>query len=296
MRNLLSIKDVSREETGELISKALELKKQKYLGSELNGKTLAMLFEKPSTRTRISFEVAMTQLGGHALYLDFTGTQISRGETLADTARVLNRYVDAVMLRLYNHVDLVEFAKHSTIPVINGLTDLEHPCQALGDLMTIREKGKKGGKFVFVGDCANNMANSLMLACARDGMEVILACPPGHPPKQEYINEAKKEAKVEIIHDVAEAVKGADVIYSDVWVSMGMEEEKAERLKAFTPYQVNDALLKNAKSDCIVLHCLPAHRGLEITSEVLDGKNSAVWDQAENRLHIQKAILLKLLK
>ncbi|MBI5159173.1 ornithine carbamoyltransferase [Candidatus Micrarchaeota archaeon] len=296
MKNLLSIKEISKADADATISRAVELKKERKPLDVLKGKTLAMLFEKPSTRTRISFEVAMAQLGGRAMYLDFTGMQISRGESIADTARVMSRYVDAVMLRLYKHSDLAEFAKNSTVPVINGLTDLEHPCQALGDLLTIREKGKKGGKFVFVGDCANNMANSLMLACARDGMSVTLCCPPGYPLNKEYVQLAQKTgSKIEVETNPLKAAKNADVLYSDVWVSMGMEEEKAERMKAFSPYQINSDMLKQAKKDCIVMHCLPAHRGLEITSDALDSKNSVVWDEAENRLHIQKAILLELL-
>ncbi len=296
MKNLLSIKEISKADADKILSRAEALKKNGRIRDDLKGRTLAMLFEKPSTRTRISFEAAMTQLGGHAMYLDFTGMQISRGETMADTARVLSRYVDIVMLRLYKHADLAEFAKNASVPVINGLTDLEHPCQALGDLLTIREKGKKGGKFVFVGDCANNMANSLMLACARDGMNAVLACPPGYPPSKEYLQLAQKTgANVTVESNPSKAVKNADVIYTDVWVSMGMEEEKAERMKAFAPFQVNSELLKQAKKDCIVMHCLPAHRGLEITGDVLEGKNSVVWDQAENRLHIQKAIILELL-
>ena len=296
--NLLSIWELDAKKISEYVSFAGEVKgnKAKYSHS-LDGKTLAMIFEKASTRTRVSFEAGTTQLGGHAMYFDFTASQLSRGETIADTAKVLGRYVDIIMARLYRHTDLLEIAKNAMVPVINGLTDEEHPCQALSDLLTMKEKGKlkSGAKFAFVGDCSFNMANSLMLACAKAGMEVSLVCPKGYPPNPKYVKEAKKYGKVEVCSDPAVGVKGADVVYTDVWISMGMEEEKAERMKAFAPFQMNGELLAHAKKDAIVMHCLPAHRGMEITSEVLDGKQSVVWDQAENRLHMQKAIMLKLL-
>ncbi len=283
----------------ELVKLGLDVKKrpEKY-SDALDGRTLAMLFEKSSTRTRVSFEVAMAQMGGHAVYLDFAGSQMSRGESVADTGRVLGRYCNAIMARLYRQADLVEMAKYSEVPVINGLTDAEHPCQALADIMTMAERGKaiKGKKFAFAGDCSFNMANSLMLICAKSGMEVSLACPAKYPPQEKYVKEAKKFAKVQVEQDAQKGVAGADVIYTDVWVSMGQEGEKAQRMSDFMPYQVNAELLANAKNDAIVMHCLPAHRGMEITSDVLDGKQSAVWDQAENRLHVQKAILLKLLE
>ncbi|MCX8195319.1 MAG: ornithine carbamoyltransferase [Candidatus Micrarchaeota archaeon] len=298
MGNLLSVWELGRKEVEEYVRLGLEVKKNpgKYANS-LEGKTLAMIFEKASTRTRVSFEVGMTQLGGHAIYFDFTTTQLSRGETMHDTAKTLGRYVDIIMARLYKHSDLLEIAKHAGVPVINGLTDAEHPCQALSDLQTISEKGKlkKGAKFAFVGDCGFNMANSLMLACAKAGMEVALVCPKAYSPNPKYLSEAKRHGKVEVINDPAAGVKDADVIYTDTWISMGLEGEKAERMKAFMPYQVNGELLSHAKKDCIVMHCLPAHRGLEITDEVIDGKQSVVWDQAENRLHMQKAIMLRLL-
>ncbi|MEW6329272.1 MAG: ornithine carbamoyltransferase [Candidatus Micrarchaeota archaeon] len=295
--NLLTVRQLNAKQISEMMKIAEELKNGKER-RRLENRTLVMLFEKPSTRTRVSFEVAMTQLGGHAIYLDFVGSQISRGETFHDTALTLSRYADVIMARLYKHSDIAEMAKHSRAPIINGLTDLEHPCQALGDILTIREKGKlkRKAKLAYVGDCANNVANSLMLAAAKMGMDVALVGPAGYPPNNEYVREAKKSrVKVEFVSDVAKGVKGADVIYTDVWISMGMEEEKSERMKAFVPYQVNKEMLAHAKKDCIVMHCLPAHRGLEITSDVLDGKHSVVWDQAENRLHIQKAILLYLL-
>jgi ornithine carbamoyltransferase len=201
------------------------------------------------------------------------------------------------MARLYKHSDIVEIARHAGVPVINGLTDAEHPCQALSDLLTMKEKGKlrKGAKFAFVGDCAFNMANSLMLACAKSGMEVSLVCPKGYPPNAKFVKEAQLFAKVSACSDPAEGVKDADVVYTDTWISMGMEDEKADRVKAFTPYQVNEELLSHAKKDAIVMHCLPAHRGLEITNDVMDGKQSVVFDQAENRLHLQKAVMLRLL-
>lgn len=296
--NLLSIWEMDRKQIGDFLALGAEAKKNraKYLHS-LEGKTLAMIFEKASTRTRVSFEAGMTQLGGHAIYFDFTTSQLSRGETIADTAKVLGRYADIIMARLYKHSDILEIAKNANVPVINGLTDDEHPCQALSDLMTMKEKGKlfPGAKFAYVGDCSFNMANSLLLACTKAGMNVTLSSPKGYLPNPKYVKEARKFGKVEVHTDPSAGVKDADVIYTDVWTSMGLEDEKAERAKAFAPFQVNGELVQNAKQDCIVMHCLPAHRGLEITSEVLDGKHSVVWDQAENRLHMQKAIMLKLL-
>lgn len=297
--NLLSIWEMSQAGINELVGLGLEVKKhpEKYAHA-LEGKTLAMVFEKSSTRTRVSFEVAMRQLGGHAIYLDFAGSQLSRGESVADTGRVLGRYCDAIMARLYKQEDLLELAKYSGVPVINGLTDAEHPCQALADIMTMKERGisGKGKKFAFLGDCAFNMANSLMLVCAKTGVDVSLVCPAKYPPQEKYIQEASKHAKVAVEADALKGVEGADVLYTDVWVSMGQESEKAQRISDFGPYQINAKLLAAANKDAIVMHCLPAHRGLEITSEVLDGPQSAVWDEAENRLHIQKAILLKMLE
>lgn len=296
--NLLGIWELQREQIGDYVNLALEVKgnPQKYLHA-LDGKTLAMVFEKASTRTRVSFEAGMTQLGGHAIYFDFTASQLSRGETMHDTAKTLGRYVQIIMARLYRHADLLEIARHAGVPVINALTDEEHPCQALSDLQTMKEHGKleAGAKFAFVGDCGFNMANSLALACTKAGMDVSLVCPKGYPPKEKYLKEAEKFGKVEVCHDPAKGVKGADVVYTDTWISMGLEDEKAERTKAFMPFQVNEALLSHAKKDCIVMHCLPAHRGVELTSEVIDGPHSVVWDQAENRLHMQKAIMLRLM-
>lgn len=296
--NLLSIWELDKKQIEDYVNFSIDVKKnpEKYAHA-LDGKTLAMVFEKASTRTRVSFEAGMTQLGGHAIYFDFTTSQLSRGETMHDTAKTLERYVNIVMARLYKHTTILELAKYAGVPVINGLTDEEHPCQALCDLQTMKEKGKlkTGAKIAIVGDCGFNMANSLMLSCAKSGMEVALVCPKGYLPNQKYVKEAKKYGRLETFDDAAKGVAGADVIYTDTWISMGMEEEKADRMKAFMPYQVNSELLKHAKKDAIVMHCLPAHRGLEITDEVIDGKQSVVFDQAENRLHVQKAIILKLL-
>jgi ornithine carbamoyltransferase len=229
--------------------------------------------------------------------MDFKGSQLSRGETMADTARVLSRYCDVISARLFKHTDLVEISKYASVPVINALTDVEHPCQALADMQTIIEYKKEKGKLVYIGDAANNVANSLMLIAARYGMHVVLCGPEGYLPSTAYLEEAEKTgAKVEVTSDPAYAVKDADVIYTDVWVSMGDEAEKAKRLEALKPYQVNGELLKQAKPDAIVMHCLPAHRGDEITDEVMDGKQAAVWDQAENRMWAQEALILKLLK
>jgi len=243
----------------------------------------------------------MSQLGGHALYLNPQDLQLGRGETIADTARVLSRYVDAIVYRAFRHDDVVELAKHTTIPVINGLDDLEHPCQALADLFTVHEhKGDlKGLRLAYVGD-GNNVCNSLLLACALVGMDAVVGCPRRFEPAPSILKHAKEVAartgsKIVILQDPVDAVKGADVVYTDVWVSMGMEKEKGERERIFEPYQVNQLLMNKAKEDAILMHCLPAHRGLEITDEVIDGPKSVVWDQAENRLHAQKALLVTLL-
>lgn len=294
--NLLSMNDLTKKDVDEILNSAGELKARNTRGQELKGKVLALVFEKPSTRTRVSFETAIIHLGGQAIDLDYSSMQTSRGETVADTARVLSRYVDAVMCRLYKHSDLIEFAKNSSVPVINGLTDMEHPCQALADLLTIKEKGKLGKKAVFLGDCANNVANSFMLGLAHYKTPVVLACPERYPPSEEYVTLAKNNgAVVTVSHNAQEAAVGASVLYTDAWISMGFESEATERTKEFMPFQLNSGVLSKADKDAIVLHCLPAHRGMEITSDVLDGKNSVVWDQAENRMHVQKAVLLKLL-
>ncbi len=297
--NLLTIKDMPDDVMKEVINKAIELKKEGNRNrDDLEGKVLISLYEKPSTRTRISFETAIYNLGGRSIVMDFKSSQISRGETMADTARVLSRYGHVVSARLFRQTTLEELAKSASVPVINALTDLEHPCQALADMQTVIEYGKEKGKLVYIGDSANNVANSLMLAAARYGMHVVLCSPSHFPPKDEYVEAARKTgAKVDVESDPKKAVAGADVIYTDVWISMGMESQSEERVKQFAPYQLNGELLKLAKPDCIVLHCLPAHRGAEITDEVLDGENAkSVWDQAENRMWAQEALLLKLLK
>jgi ornithine carbamoyltransferase len=298
--HLLSLADLSYEELIDILDIASDLKEKRARGKTSTGlknKSLAMIFEKSSTRTRVSFEVAMTELGGHAIYLNYRDIQLGRGESVADTARVMSRYVHAIMARVYKHETLTGLSKYSTVPVINGLSDLEHPCQILADLLTIREyKGKlKGLNFSWVGD-GNNVCNSAILACALTGMKITVACPEGYEPNSEILNKSRDiGGTVSVIRDPMKAAKNADILYTDVWVSMGDEEEYDQRLRDFKPYQINSKLLEQAKHDVMVLHCLPAHRGEEITAEVVDGPNSAVFDQAENRLHAQKALLLKLL-
>ncbi|KCZ73685.1 ornithine carbamoyltransferase [Candidatus Methanoperedens nitroreducens] len=298
--HLLSLTDLSYTDIISLLDTASDLKEKRARGKtsgELKDKTLAMLFEKSSTRTRISFEVAMTELGGHAIFLNSRDIQLGRGESIADTARVMSRYVHAIMGRVYKHETLVELSKCATIPVINGLSDLEHPCQLLADLLTIREyKGKfRGLNFSWIGD-GNNVCNSAILACALTGMKMTVACPEGYEPNSEIVDKAKDMGgAINIIHDPIKAAKKTDILYTDVWVSMGDEDEYEQRLHDFGPYQINSKLIEQAKHDVMVLHCLPAHRGEEITADVVDGPNSAVFDQAENRLHAQKALLLRLL-
>lgn len=298
--HLLSITDISYDDIISLLDTASDIKGKRTRGkasNSLKNKTLAMLFEKSSTRTRLSFEVAMTELGGHSIYLNYKDLQLGRGESLADTARVMSRYVHAIMGRVYKHETLTQLAKYATVPIINGLSDLEHPCQLLADLLTIREyKGKfKGLNFSWIGD-GNNVCNSAILACALTGMKITVACPEGYEPNYDIVLKAKEiGAVVNVIHDPMKAAKKADILSTDVWVSMGDEEEYDQRLRDFKPYQINSKLLEQARHDVMVLHCLPAHRGEEITADVVDGPNSAVFDQAENRLHVQKALLLKLL-
>ena len=299
-RHLLSPQDLTPSELEALLDKAAELKQKLERGEPheyLRGKTLGMIFAKPSTRTRVSFEAAMTQLGGHAIYLGWNELQLGRGETVADTARTLSRYVDAVVARLFEHEQIVELAEHSSVPVINGLTDLLHPCQTLADLMTIREhKGKlRGLKLAWVGD-GNNVCNSLLLGCTLVGMDISAACPRGYEPNAKILEQARRNAVLsgsglELTRDPRKAVKGADIVYTDVWVSMGQERERKRRLRVFKRYQVNEGLMKLAKGDAIFMHCLPAHRGEEVTDEVIDGPRSVVFDQAENRLHTEKAVL-----
>jgi ornithine carbamoyltransferase len=302
-RDFLTIWDLSRIEIEGLLRRAIDLKS----GLDSNkcpliGKSIGLFFEKPSTRTRVSFEVGIYQLGGHAICLNPKEIQLGRGETIADTAKVLSRYLSAVILRTYSHSSIEEFALHSTIPVINGLSDMHHPCQAIADLMTILEKKRRlnGIRLAYIGD-GNNVANSLIGAAARTGIEMIIACPKGFEPDQDVLKRARNKEDTEntgeiiIVRDPKEAASNADVIYTDVWVSMGQEKEAAKRKAKFKNYQINKKLLQYAKKDAIVLHCLPAHRGQEITDDVMDGTNSAVFDQAENRLHTGKALLEFLL-
>jgi len=308
-RDLISILDLTSDEIVEIFLSAQALKKRKEPRNTLKGKVLGMVFQKPSTRTRISFEVAMYQLGGFAIFLNVQDLQLSRGEAIRDTAKTLSRYVDGIVVRAYKHQDVIELAKESTVPVINGLSDLLHPCQVLADIFTIAEKkgilsrlsSKELSRIevAFVGD-GNNVANSWINGAARLGMKLVISTPPGYEPDKKILGEGMKLAKttgadIKVLHKPEEAVKKADVIYTDVWVSMGMEKEREKRLKVFKPYQVNGALIGKAKKDVLVMHCLPAHRGEEITDEVLDGPNAIVFDQAENRLHVQKAILEFLL-
>ncbi len=292
--------DLTRDEVFEILKLAEKLKEERYKGlttDYLKNKSLAMIFELPSTRTRISFEVAMTELGGHALYLNWNDLQLGRGEPIKDTARVLSRYVHAVMMRVRKHETLEEFAKYSTVPVINGLSNLEHPCQVLADLLTIYEyKGDfKDLTLVWIGD-GNNVCNSLILASALTGMKMVISTPKGYEPDERIVKKALElGANLVFERDPKKAVRDADVIYTDVWVSMGQEAEREKRLRDFAEYQVRDELIKLSTDDVVVMHCLPAHRGEEITDEVMEGKHSIVFDQAENRLHAQKAILLKLI-
>lgn len=299
-RHFLSLHDWSREELDHILHTAEALKRQQRAGlsdQPLRGKTLGMYFTKASTRTRVSFEVGIAQLGGHGLFLSAADLQLKRGETIADTARVLSRYLDGMMIRTFAHSDVVEWAAASDIPVMNGLTDLEHPCQAMADLLTIREKkGRLDGlKLVYVGD-GNNVAHSLMDGGAKFGMHVVIGCPEGFEPDAAVLARAKATAAmhgglVEVVHDPQVAVAGADAVYTDVWASMGQEGEAEERQARFAAYQVNQALMNKAHGEAIFMHCLPAHRGEEVSAEVLDGPQSVVIDEAENRLHVQKAIM-----
>lgn len=302
-RDYLTLADFSKEELWYLLELAKDLKrKQKacIVHQELKGKTLAMIFQKSSTRTRVSFETAMFHLGGLGMFLSTNDIQMGRGEPIEDTARVLARYVDGILIRTFSHQEVLDLAKYADVPVINGLTDDFHPTQALTDLLTIWEyKGTlEGIKLAFIGD-GNNMAHSLMLAGAIMGMEVTIACPEGYEPNPLFVAQAKSlaqnSAKISVVKEPQEAAKGAQVVYTDVWASMGQEDEAAERRQAFLNYQINKELLSLADKEAIILHCLPAHRGEEITAEVMEGPQSAVFDQAENRLHVHKAILAALL-
>jgi ornithine carbamoyltransferase len=304
-KDFLQLSQFQTEEILYLLEEAIELKKLQKQGKPhpfLSGKVLGMIFEKSSTRTRVSFEVGMLQLGGHAIFLSSKDIQLGRGESIHDTAKVLSRYVDCLMIRTFTHQTVEEFAEHSTVPVINGLTDLHHPTQVLADLQTILEhKGKLAGlKLCYIGDGNNNMTHSLMEGAVKVGMNISIACPVEYMPNQKITDNVKEMAKqtgsaVVITNDPQEAIKQADVVVTDVWTSMGQEEETAKRLQAFQSYQVNGALCQHAKEDFIFLHCLPAHRGEEVTAEIIDGPHSVVFDEAENRLHAQKAILKVLL-
>lgn len=300
MRNLLSITDLSAEEYEDILLFAARLKRQRYAGVShpiLAGKTLAMIFEKASTRTRISFDVGMHDLGGYAIYLNSRDTQLGRGETVADTARVMSRYVHGAIMRTYKHETIEEFAKYATIPVINALSDKEHPCQIMADSLTLKEKfgDLNGLKIAWIGD-GNNVCNSLIMASVQTGMEIAVATPKGYEPDSAAVEFASENGgKVTLYDDPRKAACDAHAIYTDTWISMGEEDIKDEKLKDFKGYRIDMSLLESAANDAIVLHCLPAHRGEEITDEVIDSMQSGVWDQAENRLHAQKAILVRLL-
>jgi ornithine carbamoyltransferase len=295
-RDFLAIPDFTKDEIVALFDLATRMKKGAYKDRPLLGKTLGMIFTKSSTRTRVSFEVGTFQLGGHALFLSSRDIQIGRGEPIKDTARVLSRYVNGIMIRTFAHSDVVELARHASVPVINGLTDLLHPCQVLTDLFTVREHlGGWDGKVVaWIGD-GNNMANSWLNAAAVLGFELRLACPAGYQPDPDVVAFAKSKTRVAITQDLEATVRGAHVVNTDVWASMGQEEEAEQRRVAFKGYQVSGELMKRADPKAIFLHCLPAHRGEEVTEEVFEGPQSRVFDQAENRLHVQKAIMAMLM-
>ncbi|MFW9809023.1 MAG: ornithine carbamoyltransferase [Candidatus Thorarchaeota archaeon] len=298
-RNFVDLADFERFELRQFLDAGHDLKRKQKRGEPhevLKGKSMAMIFMKSSTRTRVSFEVGMTQLGGHALFLQPSGTQLGRGETIADTAQVLGRYCDVIMARVFGHDEVIDLAKYAGVPVINGLSDLLHPCQIMADMMTIEEHKAKleGLKIAYVGD-SNNVSNSIMQGCTIMGMDVTIGSPKGYTPSEDMMKKATALSKrygttLNVENNAADAVKGADVIYTDTFFSMGQEKSK-EKEEALMPFQVNDALVGKAKKDVIVMHCLPAHRDEELTSKVMDGPHSVVFDQAENRLHAQKGIL-----
>lgn len=299
MKHLLKLQDLNKSEILDLLNLADQLKYETKHGIEhhlLKGKTLGMIFQKSSTRTRVSFETGMYQLGGQALFLSNRDLQIGRGEPVQDTARVLSRYLDGIMIRTFEQKEVEDLAKYGSIPIINGLTDYCHPCQVLADLMTIREHKKSfdGLKFCFIGD-GNNMANSLIIGAITMGMECAIACPDDYKPDAEIMKWASENGKFTCSNNIIECAKDADVLYTDVWASMGQEQEKAEREKIFKDYQINNDVLAAAHNDAMVLHCLPAHRGEEITAEVFETHADEIFDEAENRLHAQKAVLVKLL-
>ena len=304
MKHFISLHDVTHEEFSQLLSLAAKLKGEQKQGIEhhiLKGKTLGMIFSKSSTRTRVSFEVGMYQLGGHALFLSSNDIQLGRGETIYDTANVMSRFVDGIMIRTFDHQDVLDLAKYGSIPIINGLTDLLHPCQALADLLTVQEhKGRlRGLKLAYIGD-GNNVAHSLLYACAKAGMDISVGSPKGYECDPEIVANAKEDAKVlgsQVIltNDPVEAIKDADIVYTDTWASMGQEAEKAARAKIFKDYQVNKELFSYSKPDSIFMHCLPAYRGYEVTEDVIDSERSVIFDEAENRLHAQKAVMAMLM-
>ncbi len=297
MKHLLSLGSITTEDIKEILDLAAELKKEGKNGKKyLEGKTLGMIFEKSSTRTRVSFETGMYQLGGNALFLSSNDLQIGRGEPVEDTARVLSRYLDGIMIRTYKQEEVEALAKYGSIPIINGLTDYAHPCQVLADLLTIREyKGSlEGKKLCFIGD-GNNMANSLIVGCIKMGMKVSIACPAAYKPDAEIMKWAAENGDFTCTESVLDAAQDADVLYTDVWASMGQEGESEERKKIFAGYQINKAVTEVANKDVMVLHCLPAHREEEITAEVFEEHANEIFDEAENRLHAQKAVLVKLL-
>ena len=300
LEHFISIHDITVDEFHHLIDLGLKLKKEKKQGIPhpiLKGKTLAMIFTKSSTRTRVSFETGMYQLGGFPMFLSSNDIQLGRGESIYDTANVLSRFVDGIMIRTYDHQDVLDLARYGTIPIINGLTDLLHPCQVMADLMTVYEhKGKLDGlKLAYIGD-GNNMTHSLLYGCAKAGMDISVATPKNYEPNEEIVANAKEDAKqtgsnIVITYDPVEAISGADIVCTDTWVSMGQEAEKAERIKVFGDYQVNADLFAKSKDDSIFIHCLPAYRGYEVTEDIIDGPRSVIFDEAENRLHAQKAVM-----
>ncbi|MDF1612463.1 ornithine carbamoyltransferase [Stygiobacter electus] len=303
-KSLIEINDLSLEEIYQIFDLSATLKQDRLIGKKhhvLEGKKLGMIFSKPSTRTRVSFEVGIYELGGIGLYFNQNDLQLKKSESVSDTAKVLSRYLDGIMIRTFEHQDVIDLAKYGSIPVINGLTDLHHPCQVLTDLFTILEKKRKlqGLKLAYIGD-GNNMAHSLLHGCSKVGMDISIASPSGYKPLDFVVEESMKNAKymgskIEILENPIEAVKNADIIYTDVWASMGQEKEAEERKKKFIKYQVNPELVKHAKEDYLFMHCLPAHRGDEVVDEVADSANSVIFDEAENRLHVQKAIMALVL-
>lgn len=294
-RDFLSLNDLSRQDVVEIFEIADQLKARRYFEAPLLGKTIALIFAKSSTRTRTSFEVGIAQLGGHAMFLSSRDMQLGRGEPIKDTARAMSRYVDAIMIRTYAHADAEELAAHATVPIINGLTDLLHPCQVLADMYTMKEAlgGMENRVVAWVGD-GNNMANSWLNAAALMGFDLRLACPEGYDPDSEILEAARSKTNIHLTRDPEEAVRDADVVNTDVWASMGQEEEAEARIAAFRGFMVDNNLMALSKDDSIFLHCLPAHRGEEVSEDVLEGPRSRVFDQAENRLHVQKALLMKL--